>query len=171
LVERIEEQLHDAHVAFQTVVAKKEREDSLNAYIKSLSAQLPLVSFYRETYPTIAMKLVVAKIFSDVLKLLEEALVYYRNGRLSKHPVSYSLSQTSFASGKLVDAVLQPTEHKFDVYISSIEAEKRKLDELTKVANTAVIVNVQDIVKDTGKGLWNASRLLTLINEADTRQQ
>lgn len=59
-----------------------------------------------------------------------------------------------------MDAVWQPTENKFDAYIASIEQEKKKLDELTKVANSAVIVDIQDVVKDTGKGMQHVLQVM-----------
>jgi hypothetical protein len=66
----------------QSVVTKKEREESLLGYLHSLGHLLPLVQFYKETFPTDRMKLAVAKIYAGVMKLLDEALVYYRSGRL-----------------------------------------------------------------------------------------
>ena len=68
----------------QSVVTKKEREESLTEYLHSLSTQLPMIEFYRTAFPTNAMKLVVANLFVEIMTLLDEALVYYRSGRLSR---------------------------------------------------------------------------------------
>jgi hypothetical protein len=118
------------------VVTKKEREESLLTYFDALSAKLPLVEFYRTTFPTNAMKLVVANLYAEVTKLLDEALIYYRSGRL----------------GKLVDAVLQPTETKFQKCISQIDAEVKKLEDLKNVAHEAQTTDIKDVVTETSRG-------------------
>jgi hypothetical protein len=66
----------------QSVVTKKEREEFLWQYLELLSRKLPLIEFYRTVYPTDEMKLAVARIFVEITKLLDEALVYFRSGRL-----------------------------------------------------------------------------------------
>ena len=67
----------------QTVVTKKEREETLTAFIQTMLDQLPLAEFYKDVYPTYDMKLAVASIYVGMTKLLEDALVYLRGGRLS----------------------------------------------------------------------------------------
>jgi hypothetical protein len=64
-------------------VTKREREESLISYIQTLSAQLPLVDFYKTIFPTNPMKMSVARIYVQIMSLLDEALAYYRGGRLS----------------------------------------------------------------------------------------
>lgn len=56
------------------------------AYLESLSAKLPVVDFYRTAFPTNAMKAAVAKVFSETMRLLDEALIYFRSGRLGLGP-------------------------------------------------------------------------------------
>jgi hypothetical protein len=120
----------------QAVVLKKDREESLLQYLESLSSKLPLMEFYRTTFPTNAMKLAVANIYAEVTKLLDEALIYYRSGRL----------------GKLVDAVLQPAESKFSKHISQIDVEVKKVEDLKNVAHEAQTVDIKESVTKTGKG-------------------
>lgn len=67
----------------KAVVTKKDREESLLEYIKTLGSQLPLMDFYSNVFPTNEMKECVAKIFVAVMKLLDEAVSYYRGGKLS----------------------------------------------------------------------------------------
>jgi hypothetical protein len=56
----------------------------LSTYLQSLAKELPIIDFYKTTFPTNAMKIAVAGIFTEMMKLLDEALVYYRSGRLSE---------------------------------------------------------------------------------------
>jgi hypothetical protein len=65
-------------------VTKKEREESLLSYIKAISSQLPLMDFYQNIFPTNPMKICVASIYVQIMSLLDEALAYYRGGKLSK---------------------------------------------------------------------------------------
>ena len=71
-----------SHLCWQSVVAKKDREESLSSDLQSLSSQLPLVEFYRTIFQPTRWKLAVARIFIKIMKLLDEALVYYRSGPL-----------------------------------------------------------------------------------------
>ena len=51
-----------------------------------------------------------------------------------------------------MDAVLQPTESKFDMYIANIEEEVKKMEALKNVAHEAQTADIQKILKDTGEG-------------------
>ena len=53
------------------------------AFIKTLTDGLPVVDFYKSIFPTYDMKLAVASIYVGIIKLLEDALIYFRGGRLS----------------------------------------------------------------------------------------
>lgn len=64
-------------------MAKKEREDTLISFIQSLVDRLPVIDFYKNIFPTYDMKLAVASIYVGLTKLLEDALIYFRGGRLS----------------------------------------------------------------------------------------
>jgi hypothetical protein len=70
-------------------VTKSEREEALMVYLETLSAKLPVAEFYRTAFPTSAIKLAVANVFSEVMKLLDEALVYYRSPRLGWFTSAY----------------------------------------------------------------------------------
>lgn len=69
-------------ILFKSVVTKKDREEFLSTYLESLAGRLPLIEFYQTTFPTDAMKLAVAGIFVEMMRLLDEALIYCRSGRL-----------------------------------------------------------------------------------------
>ena len=68
----------------QAVVTKKEREESLLAYIESIGPRLPLMEFYKTVFPTDALKASVARLYVNIMRLLDEAIVYYRSWRLSE---------------------------------------------------------------------------------------
>lgn len=69
---------------FKAVVTQKDREEALTRLIESISQRLPVASFYETVFPTNAMKACVARIYARVMKILDEALVYFRGWRLSK---------------------------------------------------------------------------------------
>lgn len=71
-------------IEIQSVNTKREREESLAVYLEQLSFQLPVVDFYEKVIPTNRMKVTVATIYVELMNLLDEALLYYRSGRLSK---------------------------------------------------------------------------------------
>ncbi|KIM98562.1 hypothetical protein OIDMADRAFT_56911 [Oidiodendron maius Zn] len=121
-------------ILFKSVVTKKDREEFLSTYLESLAGRLPLIEFYQTTFPTDAMKLAVAGIFVEMMRLLDEALIYCRSGRL----------------GKLMDAVLQPTKTKLDSYVANVEKQVKKMEALKNVAHEAQTADLKDIVKDTG---------------------
>ncbi|ETS86640.1 hypothetical protein PFICI_00468 [Pestalotiopsis fici W106-1] len=124
-------------ILFRAVVTKKDREESLLMYLEALGSKLPLVEFYRNAFPTNAMKLAVANLYAEVTKLLDEALLYYRSGRL----------------GKLVDAVLQPTEPKFQKSMDQIDAEVKKMQDLKDVAHEAQTIDIKDTVTGNAKAI------------------
>ena len=65
------------------MVTKKEREEAMIKFISSLADRLPVVEFYQNVFPTYDMKHAVASIYVGMTKLLEDALIYFRGGRLS----------------------------------------------------------------------------------------
>lgn len=65
-------------------MAKKDREESLLAYIQNIGPRLPLMDFYRTVFPTDALKASVARIYVHIMKLLDEAVAYYRSWRVSE---------------------------------------------------------------------------------------
>ncbi|KAK8040997.1 Vegetative incompatibility protein HET-E-1 [Apiospora phragmitis] len=121
---------------FKAVVTKSDREEALMTYLETLAAKLPVVEFYKSAFPTTAIKIAVANIFSEMMKLLDEALVYYRSPRY----------------GKLVDAIIQPTESKFKKYMSQIDIEVQKLADLKDIAHEAQAIDIHEMVTQTGKG-------------------
>ena len=52
-------------------------------FVRSMADRLPVVDFYKNIFPTYDMKLAVASVYVGLTKLLEDALVYFRGGRLS----------------------------------------------------------------------------------------
>ena len=44
------------------------------------------MDFYQGVFPTNPMKICVASIYVHIMNLLDEALAYYRGGKLSKSP-------------------------------------------------------------------------------------
>jgi hypothetical protein len=70
-------------------VTKKDREESLLSYIQDIVSQLPLMDFYQNIFPTNPMKICVARIYVQIMSLLDEALAYYRGGKLSTSPFLY----------------------------------------------------------------------------------
>ncbi|KAK8135620.1 hypothetical protein PG984_003560 [Apiospora sp. TS-2023a] len=130
---------------FKAVVTKSDREEALMAYLEAMASKLPVAEFYRSAFPTTAIKIAVANIFSEMMKLLDEALVYYRSPRLEADRVP--------PPGKLVDAVIQPTESKFKKYISQIDMEVQKLADLKNIAHEAQAIDIHEMVTQTGKAV------------------
>ncbi|KAM0820711.1 hypothetical protein AB5N19_06531 [Seiridium cardinale] len=79
--------------------------------------------------------------------------------RTGKFFVGFSKVVTQTASlvgeftqdGKLVDAVLQPTDSKFDGYIARIDAEVKKMDDLKNIAHEAQAMDIHETVTNTSK--------------------
>ncbi|KKY29196.1 hypothetical protein UCRPC4_g00102 [Phaeomoniella chlamydospora] len=90
-------------------------------------------NFYKTVFPTNAIKASVARIYVHIMKLLDEAVVFYRGGKLSK----------------LVDAVLQPT-NKFSAFVSDIEDEIKVLNALKDAEHVAQAANMMEVVSGTG---------------------
>lgn len=118
-------------------MTKKEREDSLLAHLESVHYQLPLAEFYSSVFPTNQMKECVVKVYVSIMKLLQEALGYYRSGRL----------------GKLVDAIFQ-AEAKFDDHIKNIERDVQKMNALKEAGHIAQSADMHKIISNTGQGRW-----------------
>ncbi len=122
------------------------------------------------------MKAAVARVYVHIMKLLDEAVVYYRSWRLSEFfslcvcawfpqlldASNRDISHTSvpflpmFAndyfqqtSEQLVDAVLQPNS-KFDEYITKIDAEIRNMNELKDAGHIAQTADMMDMISGTG---------------------
>ncbi|KAK7955124.1 hypothetical protein PG988_015818 [Apiospora saccharicola] len=133
---------------FKAVVTKSDREEALLAYLEAMASKLPVAEFYRSAFPTTSIKIAVANIFSEMMKLLDEAL--------ARHcPIyAYTSREADRASplGKLVDAVIQPTESKFKKYISQIDMEVQKLADLKNIAHEAQAIDIHEMVTQTGKG-------------------
>ena len=102
-----------AYQRAQAVVARRDREDSILVHLEALSAALPPIDFYQMAPPTNGMKSIATAVYVEVVKFLEEALIYYRSGRL----------------GKIVDAVLGPTDATFKASVAAIEKEMKKMDD------------------------------------------
>ncbi|KAF2100847.1 hypothetical protein NA57DRAFT_74446 [Rhizodiscina lignyota] len=120
-------------ILFNAVVTKKEREESLLSYIKTLGSQLPLMEFYSNVFPTNGMKEAVVKIYVGIQRLLDEAVAYYRGGKLRK----------------IVDVILHP-ENKFGDYIKDIELELTKLHALKEAGHIAQSADMMKMMTDTG---------------------
>jgi hypothetical protein len=71
-------------ILFDAVVTKKEREESLLESIEFVGGLLPVVEFYKTIFPTNAMKDTVATLYVEIMNFLDEALIYYRSGRLGE---------------------------------------------------------------------------------------
>jgi hypothetical protein len=69
---------------WQAVVDRKRQQEALVEMVDKLAFKLPLLDFYQQVFPTNAMKIVVAELYIEILGFLEEAFLYYRNGRLSE---------------------------------------------------------------------------------------
>ena len=123
-------------ILFKAAITKRKREEALGAFIETLASRLPIASLYSEVYPTSAMKAAVASVYTEVMRFLDAALVYYRSGRL----------------GKLVDAVIQPVEVKLNPYADAIEAAVRNIESLKDAALAAQINDIKDNLQDTGRG-------------------
>ncbi|KAK0611412.1 hypothetical protein B0T14DRAFT_327836 [Immersiella caudata] len=120
-------------ILFKAVVTKKDREESLLAYIENIGPRLPMMEFYKTVFPTDALKASVARIYVGIMKLLDEAIVYYRSWRFSK----------------LIDAVLRPSS-TFDDCISKIEEEIKTMKELKDAGHIAQAADMMEFVADTG---------------------
>ncbi|KAL9088217.1 MAG: hypothetical protein Q9165_006344 [Trypethelium subeluteriae] len=116
------------------VVTKKEREDSLLAHIENIGAQLPLMEFYKSVFPTNQMKECVVRVYICIMKMLDDAVAYYRSGRL----------------GKLVDAIFQ-AEGKFDVHVKNIGSQVQKMHALKDAGHIAQNADMMKIISSTGQ--------------------
>jgi hypothetical protein len=49
--------------------------------------------------------------------------------------------------------VIQPVESKFKKYITQIDMEVRKLEDLKNIAHEAQAIDIHEVVTQTGKGM------------------
>lgn len=50
--------------------------------LDNLASKLPVIDFYDTTFPTSQMKFTISKVYAEVMGFLDNALSYYRGGRL-----------------------------------------------------------------------------------------
>ncbi|KAH9206634.1 hypothetical protein DL95DRAFT_469430 [Leptodontidium sp. 2 PMI_412] len=122
---------------FKTVVAKNEKQATLSDFFMKLSHSLPLADFYSQVVPTDDMKQAVASIYMEVIDLVERATAYCCLGTLRK----------------LSDAILQPIEYRFEIYISNIESSKQKMIELRDAAQVARQADMHYTLDNTHQAL------------------
>ncbi|KAK4224661.1 hypothetical protein QBC38DRAFT_485064 [Podospora fimiseda] len=123
---------------FKAVVTKKEREEALSSQIKIISERLPITKFYETIFPTNAMKTAVARIYASTMKILDEALVYFKGWRLNK----------------LVDALLNNTS-KLENLIADLEVDYKAMQELKDASHVAQTADMLDVVSDTNRIVSN----------------
>lgn len=122
-------------LVFKTVFKRQETQESLFGHIKRLSDKLPIIDFYSTLFPTNRVKTSVVSIYVEILHLLDEAIVYYRKN----------------LRRQLLDAVLRPTETKFDKCIQRIENEVEKLMELKEAGHAAQQADMKEYLESTGQ--------------------
>ena len=103
-------------------------------FLRSLVDRLPVVEFYQNIFPTYDMKLAVASIYIGMSKFLEDVLLYFRGGRLSK----------------LSDAILRPKDGKLNEQIEDIERAIERLNTLKTAANVAQQSDMKHMLQDAG---------------------
>jgi hypothetical protein len=137
-------------------VAKNEKQAALSDFFTKLSHSLPLADFYTQVIPTDSMKQAVACIYIEVIDLIERATKYYCLGALSKTSAQYFMeSKLKYNGiiGKLSDAILQPIEYRFEMYICNIESSKQRMFELRDAAHAARQADMQYTLDNTNQGL------------------
>ncbi|KAK0643995.1 hypothetical protein B0T16DRAFT_392430 [Cercophora newfieldiana] len=121
---------------FKAVVTKKDREDALTKLIDTISQRLPITEFYKTIFPSNAIKASVARIYAHMVKILDEALVYFRGWRLSR----------------LVDAFLNNVS-KFDDLIEDLDNEYKTMHELKDATHIVQTASIMDVVSETGRAM------------------
>lgn len=121
-------------LVFKTVFKRQETQESLMAHIQKLNNKLPIIDFYSTLFPTHRVKTSVVAIYVEILRLLDEAIVYYQKNHLRQ----------------LRDAVLRPVETKFDKCVQRIENEADKLMELKEAAHLAQQADMKEYLESTG---------------------
>lgn len=121
-------------LVFKTVFKRQETQESLLAHIEKLSNKLPIIDFYSTLFPTNRVKTSVVSIYVEILRLLDEAIVYYQKNHLRQ----------------LRDAVLRPVETTFDKCVHRIENEVDKLMELKDAAHAAQQADMKEHLESTG---------------------
>ncbi|KAK9779115.1 hypothetical protein SCAR479_03982 [Seiridium cardinale] len=88
-----------------------------------------------------------------LLVLLFKWTIGCASQKLQNSSYAYLCLQANHSSGagKLVDAVLQPTDSKFDGYIARIDAEVKKMDDLKNIAHEAQAMDIHETVTNTSK--------------------
>ena len=115
---------------FKAVVDKKRQQEKLTAHVEGLKAVLPFVGFYETVFPTNQMKMAIAQMYTKVLAFLEEALLYYRSGRLHK----------------LIDALVQSQEERLEFLVGDISAEAARLRSLAEAGHVAQQADMKDLM-------------------------
>ncbi|KAK5656930.1 hypothetical protein OQA88_3452 [Cercophora sp. LCS_1] len=123
---------------FKAVVTKKDREDALIKLIDSISQRLPMAEFYKTIFPSNAIKASVARIYAHMVKILDEALVYFRSWRLTR----------------LVDAFLNNVS-KFDDLLEDLDNEYKAMHELKDATHIVQTASIMDVVSETGRAMAN----------------
>jgi hypothetical protein len=123
------------YLLFQATVNKRKQQELLTGHLQALKQTLPLCEFYREVFPTNQMKMTLARMYVHVLGFLEEAVIYYRSGRL----------------GKLVDAVMLSGEDRFAQHIALITAQAEKLRELRDAGHVAQQSDMKTLLGNTSE--------------------
>ena len=120
---------------FKAVVDKQKQQERLAVHVETLRFKLPLVDFYQKVFPTNQMKMVVAQLYTNVLLFLQEALAYYRSGRLDR----------------ILDSIMQSGEDRFADVISQVTSDADKLKALADVAHVAQQADMKELLLDTNK--------------------
>ena len=55
-------------------------------------------------------------------------------------------------TGKLIDAIFKPVKYDFDIYMSNIECQTKRMKDLAQAAHVAQTNDMKDLVEDTGVG-------------------
>lgn len=76
-----------------------------------------------------------------------------------------SAKLTCFFIGKLTNAILSPSDSKFDGYVKKIEAKAKEMLELGVVAHKAQTADIKEVVDSTGQSmlLTNTFSIETII--------
>ena len=123
------------YLLFQATVNKKKQQELLTGHLEAFKQTLPLSEFYREVFPTNQMKMVLARMYVHLIGFLEEAVIYYNSGRLSK----------------LVDAVMLSGEDRFAQHVALITVQAEKLRELRDAGHVAQQSDMKTLLENTSE--------------------
>ncbi|KAH0545285.1 hypothetical protein FGG08_000584 [Glutinoglossum americanum] len=123
-------------ILFKAVVTRKDREESLLAYIGIIGSRLPLMDFYKTVFPTDALKASVARIYVHIMRLLDEAIVYYRSTMNDLKDAGHiaqaaDMMEVVTDTGIVVAKLHESFTNKANAIGTSMEILNSKLDELT----------------------------------------